>query len=132
MNFTSESERTAFENYIAQDDYLSSRRGDYAEKYGSVNPWYGKWDTRIMQDIGLSNGNKIQISLDILNIGNLISSSWGVRQIATNTSLVQPISVSVTDNVPTYSFDQSATTTFMNDFGLNSRWQMQIGLRYSF
>ena len=133
MNFTNADQRTAFNNYIEQDDYLSEHRGEYAEKYGSVNPWYGKWDARIMQEFGFSNASNIQLSLDILNIGNLISSDWGIREIATNTGLVQPISVAVDENgVPTYSFDTSQTSTVMNDFGLRSRWQMQLGLRYNF
>ena len=68
----------------------------------------------------------------ILNIGNLISSSWGVRQRATNTGLSQPIAVSVTDGDPVYTFDDALTQTFFNDFGLNSRWQAQLGLRYIF
>ncbi|TAH18027.1 MAG: TonB-dependent receptor [Cytophagales bacterium] len=126
-------QRTAFRTFIAQDDYLSSRRGQYAEKFASLNPWYSKWDMRILQDYKLPNGNTIQLSLDILNFGNLISSSWGTRQIASTTRLVQPLGVSVDDkNVPTYSFDANRTNTFFNDFTLNSRWQMQIGLRYRF
>ena len=132
LNFGSESQRAAFEAYIQQDDYLSENRGSYAEKYASVNPWYGRMDARVMHEIGLKNSDNIQISLDILNLGNLISSSWGVRQMATNTGLVQPVGVTVTDGVPTYAFDESQTTTIMNDFGLNSRWQLQLGLRYNF
>jgi hypothetical protein len=103
-----------------------------AEKYGAVSPWYSRWDMRIMQEYGLSNGNSIQISLDILNLGNLIHSSWGVRQIATNTGLVQPISVSVDNGVPAYSFDTDQKATIFNDFSLISRWQAQAGLRYNF
>ena len=125
-------QRTAFKAYIAQDDYLSAKRGEYAERYEALSPWYGSWDMRILQDIGVSTGNKFQISLDVLNIGNLISSSWGVRQRATNTGLSQPIAVSVGDTGPVYTYDESLDQTFFNDFGLNSRWQAQLGLRYIF
>jgi hypothetical protein len=34
--------------------------------------------------------------------------------------------------VPTFSFDTNIKNTFVQDFSLLSRWQMQIGLRYSF
>ena len=125
-------QRTAFKEYIAQDDYLSGKRGEYAGRYESLSPWFASWDLRILQDIAVSTGNKFQISLDILNIGNLISSSWGVRQRASNTGLSQPIAVSVTDGDPVYTFDESLTQTFFNDFGLSSRWQAQLGLRYIF
>ena len=135
MNFTGSNaatQKAAFKAYIAQDDYLTSRRGKYAEKYASLSPWYNHWDLRVLQDIKVSTGNKFQISLDILNVGNLINSSWGVRQYATYTGLAQPIAVSVTNNVPSYTFDLSQKNTYFDDFNLASRWQMQVGLRYIF
>ncbi|HFA50878.1 MAG TPA: TonB-dependent receptor [Bacteroidetes bacterium] len=128
-----DAQRTAFKNYIEQDDYLSSRRGQYAEKYASANPWYGRWDLRIMQELGMVNGNTVQLSLDILNFANLLNNSWGVREIASSTGLVQPVGVSVDENgTPTYSFDPELKKTFTNDFSLKSRWQAQLGLRYNF
>ncbi|MFT4535560.1 MAG: hypothetical protein ACJA1A_001507 [Saprospiraceae bacterium] len=125
-------QKTAFKAYIAQDDYLTNNRGDYSKRYDALSPWFGSIDLRILQDIGVSDGNKFQISLDILNVGNMISSSWGITQRATNTGLNQPISVAVTDGNPVYTFDQSLKQTFFDDFGLNSRWQAQLGLRYIF
>jgi hypothetical protein len=95
-----------------------------------LSPWYSRYDLRILQDFVLGNESKIQFSIDILNIGNLISSSWGVRQFPSNT---QPIGVAVDPaGNPTYSFDPSLKNTFTNDFSLVSRWQVQFGLRYSF
>ncbi|MDH5365476.1 MAG: TonB-dependent receptor [Cyclobacteriaceae bacterium] len=127
---TEQEQRTALEAFITQDEYLSENRGDYAEKYAALSPWYSRWDFRLLQDYNLSNGNKVQLSIDVLNIGNLISSNWGVRQFPTNT---QPIGVSVDGtNTPTYSFDPNQVETFTNDTGLISRWQMQFGLRYTF
>jgi len=123
---------TALKAFIAQDEYLSNRRGDYAEKYGALSPVYNTWDVRILQDIGINDDQKFQLSFDILNVGNLINSKWGVRQLATNTSLFQPIAVSVTDGEPVYNFDARLTETFQNDFSVNSRWRLQMGLRFIF
>lgn len=125
-------QRTGLKAFIAQDDYLSGRRGQYAEKFASLNPWYSKWDIRILQDYNLPNKNIIQLSVDVLNLGNLISSNWGVRQLASSTRLAQPLGVVVENGVPTYSFDASQRQTYFNDFTLNSRWQIQVGLRYRF
>ncbi len=135
MNFTGDAtaQRTKLKQYIAQDEYLSERRGEFAEKYGALAPWYNHWDLRILQDFYVSESNKLQLSIDVLNVGNLINSGWGVRQFATQTGLAQPLAVSVDANgVPTYSFDTSQTQTFFNDFSLLSRWQLQLGLRYEF
>jgi hypothetical protein len=105
----------------------------FAEKYGSTSPWYGRWDMRVIEEFSLKNGHNIQISYDILNLLNLFSSKWGVREVATFTGLAQPIGVTVDgQGVPTYSFDTSQKQAVFNDLSLNSRWQMQLGLRYNF
>jgi hypothetical protein len=122
----------ALQSYIAQDDYLSENRGEYAGKYDVLSPWYSTWDFRLLQDYNFSVGertNTIQLSVDVLNIGNLINSKWGVRQFPTNS---QPIGVSTVDGNPTYSFDTGLENTFTNDPSLLSRWQLQVGLRYIF
>lgn len=122
-------QRRALEAFIQQDEYLNDNRGGYAEKYDILSPWYSRWDVRLLQDYRLGNGNVVQLSLDMLNIGNFINSKWGVRQFPTNT---QPLGVNVADGVPTYRFDTTLRNTFTNDFSLASRWQLQMGLRYSF
>lgn len=124
-----ESQRNAYNNYIEQDDYLSSHRGEYMEKYAILSPWNSRWDLRVVQDLNLGN-NTIKFSMDVLNVGNLINSDWGVRQAPVNT---QPIGVTVDGNQnPTYSFDQSLENTYTDQFNLQSRWQIQFGIRYEF
>ena len=125
-------QRQGLKAYIAQDEYLNAHRGERSEKYAALSPWYSRWDVRILEDFYLPNNNTVQLSIDILNIGNLINSDWGVREFATYTGLAQPLAVSVANNVPTYSFDTAQTNTFFQDFGLASRWQLQLGLRYIF
>lgn len=123
-------QRAAFESYIAQDEYLNSRRGQYAERYGALAPWRGRWDVKILQDLKLGNNDQIQFSIDILNFGNLISSDWGLVQ---QPNAVQPIGVSVDGaGNPTYTFSEEVQDTFGYDASLLSRWQMQFGLRYTF
>lgn len=125
-----EAQRTAFNSFIEQDEYLSERRGDYAERYAILSPWYSNWDVRLAQAINLSGKKQIEFTFDILNVGNLLNSSWGVRELP---STNQPVGVSIQeDGSPIYSFDPSLTSTFTNDFSLLSRWQGQLGLRFRF
>ncbi|MFA5299706.1 MAG: TonB-dependent receptor, partial [Lutibacter sp.] len=127
---TEANQRQALESYIQQDDYLSGRRGDYAERYGALAPWRGKWDMKFIQELKVSKTNSIQFSIDILNVGNLINSDWGLVQ---EPNAVQPIGVTVDGTgTPTYAFNPNLKDTFVYDAGLLSRWQMQFGLRYSF
>ncbi len=133
MNFANPADASAYNAFIEQDDYLKSRRGKYAERYGALSPWTSRWDVRFLQDyrIQRSSGktNVIQFSMDILNLGNLISSDWGLVQQPTS---IQPIGVTVTDGVPSYTFDNNLVDSFVYDSSLQSRWQMQFGLRYIF
>ena len=130
MNFASADQAQAFEQFIQQDDYLSDNRGEYAERYGALAPWRGRWDVKILQDIKITNKNTIQLSVDVLNIGNLISSDWGIVEIPQNQ---QVLGVTVDENnVPTYTFDTNFTDTFSSDTSLLSRWQAQFGVRYIF
>ncbi len=121
----------AFEHYIQQDEYLSSIRGQYAERYGAISPWRGRIDFKFIQGMKLGANRKVEFSLDILNLGNLLNSDWGIVQIPTN---VQPIGVVVDDNQnPVYTFaGDSNMETFVSDTSLLSRWQVQGGLRFSF
>jgi hypothetical protein len=146
MNFTSltdifgkvqdaAAQRTAFKQFIAQDEYLSEHRGRYTEKYGGETPWVSQLDLRILQDFNFQGRNKkqtIQLSLDVVNLGNLINSNWGVRKYATTSGYYQPLSVSYNNNAPAYQFDPSLKSTFITSPDLPSRWQMQLGVRYIF
>ncbi len=125
---------SAFEAYIQQDDYLSENRGEYSERYGALAPWRGKWDFKVLQDFNFKAGDKthtLQLSLDVLNIGNLINSDWGLVQIPNNVSPLAVDSIDATTNTPTYTF-RGEDTTFGYDSSLLSRWQAQFGLRYIF
>ena len=135
MQFAEAGQAEALNAYIAQDDYLSDRRGEYAERYGATAPWRGRFDFKLLQDFNFkvseNRTNTLQFSMDVLNLGNLISSDWGLIQQPNN---VQPIGVTVdpVTSEPTYSFNPELTETFGYDASLASRWQIQFGLRYIF
>jgi Carboxypeptidase regulatory-like domain len=136
-SLTVEAQRAALKSFIEQDEYLNANRGKVVEKYGILSPWYNNWDMRLLQDVGFLKGHGVQLSLDILNVGNLISNSWGVRQLPTNTQPLGLVTnkfgeVVLENGAPTYKFDTAIKSTFTQDFSLLSRWQMQLGLRYSF
>ena len=128
-------QKDAFEAYINQDDYLSTHRGQYMERYAILSPWRSKIDLKLTQSYHLKGAQRIQFNLNILNLGNLLQSDWGVVKLPTNK---QPIGVSFSDvdgdgnDDPVYTFDTGLKQTFYNDYSLRSRWQVQAGLRYIF
>ncbi|WBA43774.1 TonB-dependent receptor [Hymenobacter canadensis] len=118
--------------YIRQDDYLSERRDNFTERNGAISPWYTQLDAKLLQDFSLMAGEKkhtFQLSLDIQNLGNLISPDWGVRRVFANNRFIETAYLPAAPNTPVYQF-RGGQQTFINNTDLNSRWRAQIGLRY--
>ncbi len=133
-NVTPAQQWAAFNAFIEQDKYLRSHRGEIAERAGAVNPWYNNVDLRIMQDFGFGGVTRhnFQLSLDVLNVGNLISSDWGVRKVASSAA-TSPLTLTGFDpsGAPTFNYT-GPTETFIDDPSVFSRWRAQLGLRYFF
>ena len=82
---TPDQQWAAFNAFIEQDDYLKSHRGQIADRFGASNPWFSNIDLRILQDFSTFFGGRnhtLQLSVDILNVANLINSDSGVRKVA--------------------------------------------------
>ncbi len=134
--------------YIDQDKYLSKRRGQYVERNGAYIPFQHLFNFRLLQDIyiPMANGRRhtFQVSADITNVGNLLNSNWGIAKAVNRTNLLNFVgyetpntATAATTGRPIYSFAEAApgqalTSTFVNNFGLASRWQVQLGARYIF
>ena len=118
----------ALDAFIRQDSYLSRRRGEIAERMGALAPWFSSLDLRVLQDAVVA-GQTLQLSLDVLNVGNLLNSSWGVRKIA-NPSATSPLQLVEFDDAgePVLDFVGPAET-FIPDPGIYSRWRIQLGAR---
>ena len=126
----------AFDAFIRQDNYLSSHRGEIAERFGAVNPWFSNIDLKILQDYSLNLGGRnhtFQWSLDILNVANLLNSDWGVRKVA-SAAATSPLELVRFDDdgEPVFNYKAAAKETFIDDPGLYSRWRIQTGFRYFF
>ena len=137
-------------NYIKQDSYLNSRRGEYAERNGGELPWSAQFDFKVIQDFYIKIGKKtntFQLSFDLFNAGNYVSPNWGINQGTVRSTLlsfagydnatgfVAPGSLPTGKPVFTFPFRSGTiplTDSYQNVTGLTSRWQGQIGIRYIF
>ena len=80
--FTAKQQSDAFFAFIENDKYLRKHKGQMMEKYGALLPWQHTLDLRVMQDFVIRTGTKkhtIQVSVDVLNLLNLLNSNWGYR-----------------------------------------------------
>ncbi|MGQ9620120.1 MAG: TonB-dependent receptor [Bacteroidales bacterium] len=138
VKYTATAQAEAFWTYIAQDKYLRTHRGQYAERNGAFFPWYHRFDVKILQDLFVNiegKRNSLQISADILNFGNLLNNNWGIRKELTlsNGSI---LSSRIVTNKPVFKMVEAGgklpRSTFKNINTTASTWGLQLGLRYTF
>lgn len=121
--------------FINSDPYLSKMRGKYTERNGARMPWEHQFDLRIMQDIGTifkGSKNTLEISFDIINVGNLLNKDWGHLYSLTNTASTLINYTYNAANGGSYNFRKPTSGTAYQVSPFASRWQGQLGLRYTF
>ena len=136
--------------FIENENYLSQNRGKYAERNMSRTPFTNIFDLRILQDVAIKAAGKrhaLQFSLDIFNLNNLLNKDWGRiffapasggnfnnYELLTFKGFLDPNGSTpdtVDDTTPTFTFPaQTRDPWDLNT--LNSRWRMQLGVRYLF
>ena len=120
---------------------LIDHKGQYVERASSLEPWIHRFDMKIAQDFYAKIGSRkygIQVSLDMLNIGNLLNSKWGayrscglqsydnVRLLKTASKVGEPL---------TYQMNASSREVFQKNSkwdytaSTGSAWQMQLGVK---
>ena len=135
MEFESEEQRTAFGNYIEATPALRRSRGSFLARNAMQTPFEHHLDLHIAQDIyfGAESSRKVQITLDVINFGSLLSKDWGASYY-TSKYRISPVEIYdyTTDangnRTPKYRFVGADVS--QND--LLSRWRMQVGVRVVF
>ena len=131
---TADEQWMQLDNYIQKDAYLNTRRGQFTERNGARTPWNTQNDVRITQSLKLGK-QLFLLSLDIINVGNLINKDWGKQYFVSNTlnSSYQIVTVaSVANDIATFRFnDPKGQTPYQID-PIASKWQGQLGLRWIF
>jgi outer membrane receptor protein involved in Fe transport len=128
-------------SFIENDEYMSKHRGEYMVRNAARTPWQHRIDVRLLQDFYTKVGSKqhtIQLSVDVINFGNLLSSEWG-RDYSVNNQNYGLLRYQGLENGttgrPTFSFGSGTTaspTAAYQVSQLASRWQAQFGVRYLF
>jgi hypothetical protein len=141
VSFVSAADENAFFDFMEQDKYLSKHMGEYAEAYVARAPWVNRFDLRILQDFSIKAGstkNTLQLSVDLLNLGNLLNSEWGVykNMAVSNNGAILKYEGSNINNVPSFSMvevdEAYPTQTYSAYQNISQVWYLQFGLRYIF
>lgn len=137
--FTAQQQREAFDRFIAENG-LEEYRGQILPRNEFLLPWKNRWDVRITQNIFtnmVQQGDKVQVTLDILNFGNLLNSEWGIQD-----SLVSSYGAAILGRSGNLSPDPKFTMLRNGNDLVNApyrpvstrftTWSMMLGFKYAF
>jgi hypothetical protein len=129
----------AYFAYAAQDPYLSKHQGEYAYRNAAYNPWSQRFDMRFMQDFKVKAGNTtntLQLSIDVINLLNLLDSSWGLnKSYITNSPIIFGGKDATTGKLKASMRKiggQYVTKSFQDPSSVSGTWGIQVGVRYLF
>jgi len=118
--------------FIDNDPYLSKNKGKIAERMAARGPWSHQVDARFALEIPSIRGQKLEITFDILNLLNLLNKDWGIVKGVTfqRAFLLVFHSLDPATGQPRFRWTNPPRPELPLD--LASRWQAQIGIRYTF
>ena len=132
-----------FQNLIGQDPYLSSHRGQIAERNSSHQPWINQLDVGFQQELpGFFKEHKAVVRLDIYNFLNMLNKDWGeqrglgffgTRRLANVADVVngQYVYDLGTPTQPAWT-DFTVRDSSSNPGRVVSRWQALLTVKYTF
>ena len=130
MRFADGSSAQKWNDYIEQNRYLRKNRGSFAQRNAMQAPMEHTIDVHLAHGFYFrrSSSRKVELSLDIVNFGNMICRDWGARY-SVGSWRVMPVTVAeVEEGQPVYRF----TSGDLTPDDLLSRWHMQLGVRVIF
>lgn len=146
-------------SFINDESDLKDARGGVVNRNTAREPWTNYLDLRINQEIMTVRGQKLELTASLFNVLNFLNKDWGKRYYTSYNNyqaikFEQYVDSDFIANNPQYNltssdigkpvinFDQTFNGQNYNELGsrkdmfrtsdLGSRWQMQLGLRYSF
>jgi hypothetical protein len=128
--------------FISNNPYLSTRRGQFAERQALILPWVHRMDLNFTQDFYIKHKDTkhtLRFTADVYNFTNLISKELGIQQIPTTMTPLNFDRMDADGKTPIFSFPYldgrnkvPFTDSFRDNVGFGSRFQIQLGVRYLF
>jgi hypothetical protein len=135
---TSRTNEDRFWSIVDSFDGLRDARGGVVKRNSEFAPWTNSIDARLSQEFpGFMKGNKATVSLDILNVGNLLNKKWGrINEIGFTSAggfTRTFVNYAGIDSAGRYIYSLANLKDFTTrqERG-ESQWALQMTLRYEF
>ncbi len=151
---------SALDAFIESEPSLADNRGAVAERNTARTPWQSLVDLQLTQEIQTVSGQKVELTANLLNVLNLLNSDWGRIYFRSNDnqtllnfygyvedgdvgSTIAGQTIAAGDvGKPVVGYAPNTTdrngdgtvdrTDLFESTALSSRWQLQLGIRYTF
>lgn len=143
IDFRNDLDRQLFEELIGKEKCLQDQKGQIMARNSCRGPWTNRLDARLTQDIAPKRFANLQLELNVFNFLNLLNSDWGLQQGPSNNTVnllsvegradpEDPNSAPVLSYAGFTSADRQHAELPYTTFDPDSRYQIQLGLRYRF
>ena len=151
--FRNPAEEAAFFEWLSDNPELARYAGGVAPANAFRAGWTNSFDLRVSQELpGFMKGHKSSLSLDVMNIGNLLNKKWGLIEdagfnsniavanfsgLCTTAAIGSGVCPAGSEGKYVYRFTgaQDLQVQEVNGDGVNtgvSRWSAQVTFRYEF
>ncbi len=141
FRFISDNDKNRFMEFVHNDSYLKKHQGEYAEAYSIYNPWVHRIDFSYKHDFKVNWGktkHRLQLSLDMKNVLNFFSSSWGVSKYmnpALNEGRILKYEGVDGQGYATFSTPKAVAPenkTWIPNHAIGQCWYASVGIKYIF
>ena len=131
MRFVSDSDATAFDDFISRTDCLNSQRGRILTRNSCREPWSHTTVASVRQSVPLRRGS-FEAEINAFNLLNLANRKWGTVRIASPRLLTHVAQTSVASQVPQSIFRFDPERPDWTVVPGESVFQLQVSGRYRF
>jgi hypothetical protein len=128
--YTAEQQRENMEAWIQSEEYLADHRGQYFKRYSDNEDFENHFDFHFDHKYGFKAGGSmryIQLSFDIMNVGNLFNKEWG--RTSAGSGYYSPVTYSGNGQ---FQFLHDADYNMRSYSDFYSRWRGQVGVKLTF
>lgn len=136
---TAEAQAQAFEKFIQNSDCLRKYRGQILPRNACRLPFFNQVDFSLRQGINVFGTNRLTVTYDIFNVGNLLNKNWGKIQVSeassfNNVDMLTHVGQSSADPktaIGIYQFNVNQKE-YIDGLFVSNFWRSQVSVRWSF
>lgn len=117
---------------IRAEPCLREQRGRVLRRSSCRNPWFGTVNARVTKAVPTRAGQSLELTADVYNVLNLLSSHWGLHRRTIPDPWVQTFQLQGYDAAAGRGVYAYVFRGLERVVDLASRWQVEVSVRYVF